>query len=55
MEVLWFLILMLPVAYAIAKILPRWFRTIQTEMRREWRHVPRPNWACKRGWGHEYW
>jgi hypothetical protein len=48
------LILALPIVYAVVVAVRRWIKMILAETQREWRRVPPPEWAAKRG-GRDYW
>lgn len=43
----WLLILTVIV---VSVVLGWMYRRLRGMMQREWRKVPAPNWACKRGW-----
>lgn len=51
---LMFLIFALLLAYGIVASIVRWTKAMREEAHREWRRVPPPEWAAKRG-GRDYW
>jgi len=53
-EVLLFILCLMPVLLASVLILRRWYRTLNQIRQDEWRRVPNPEWRAKRG-GMEIW
>lgn len=49
MQLLVFILFLMPVLLGIVLISRRWFKTLSQIRRDEWRRVPPPEWAAKRG------